>query len=425
MAVPESGSGPVRRPVRPAAHRDRAGAGTVLGLSRRARRAIEDGLACDAVLFEGGAFADFLAVRGSLLPEDERLLAEQWLLVERSVHEVVAVRRGEGMTLRDVRTGDVHEVRERAGSRQVKAGELYCARVVPAGDTMQIFGGIEPVSVGERDELIALLDDDPDPVELVAFLSRRFAPPVLQNTEGESLVMCDATLRVHDPAGLAEALDDEYDRDDDEPDGTLVWFEHVITHGMQRIRAHIELSGDELHVHANSEARFERVLATIGTLDPSVTVLRETREPAGDLRAVQRLAARSPATPAHVPRPGRRSGDRCGARRDGPQVRGGLARRADSRAGRSHTPRMRQRPDPPPRPDPAARLVPAGHRPTRHDEPGTPTGRPGPELTLRRRSPHPGRTQSVFGPQADPQAGRPFAAPLKGSARDPLDQRRL
>jgi hypothetical protein len=77
-----------------------------------------------------------------------------------------------------------------------------------------------------------------------------------------------------------------------------VRFEHVITHGMQRIRAHLELSGDELHVHANREARFERVLATIRALDPSVTVLRETREPAGDGRTVQRLAARTPATSA-------------------------------------------------------------------------------------------------------------------------------
>jgi tetratricopeptide (TPR) repeat protein len=149
-------------------------------------RAIEDGLACDVVLFEGGAFADFLTTRGSLLPDDERLLAQQWLLVQRSVHEVLAVSPGQGFTLRDVRAGDVHEVRERPGSAQVKLGELYCARVVTAGDKMQIFGGIEPVSLGERDELIALLDNDPDPVELVAALSRRFAPPVLQNTEGES-----------------------------------------------------------------------------------------------------------------------------------------------------------------------------------------------------------------------------------------------
>ena len=202
------------------------------------------------------------------------------------------------MTVRDVRTGDVHEVRECAGSRRVKVGQLYCARVVPAGDTMQIFGGIEPVSLGERDGLIALLDDDPDPVELVAFLSRRFAPPVLQNTEGESLVMCDATLRVADPAALTEALDDAYDHGEGEPDGALVWFEHVLTDGLPRIRAHLELSGDELHVHANSEARFERVLVTIRALNPSVTVLSETREPAGDVRAVQQLAARSSPTPA-------------------------------------------------------------------------------------------------------------------------------
>jgi hypothetical protein len=257
-----------------------------------------DGLVFDAVLFEGGAFADFLATRGSLLPDDERLLAGQWLLAERSVHEVLAISPGQGFTLRDARTGDVHQVRERAASTQVKAGQFYCGRVVPAGDTMQIFGGMEPVSLVERDALIELLDNDPEPVELVTALSHRFDPPVLQNTEGELLMICDATLRVDDPVTLARALDDAYDRDDDEPDGTLVWYEHVITHGVERIRAHIELLGDQLHVHANSAARFERILTAIRTLDPSATVLNETREPASDMQAVQQLAARTPAASA-------------------------------------------------------------------------------------------------------------------------------
>ena len=262
--------------------------------------AIRDGLACDTVLFEGGAFADFLDTRGSLLPEDERSLAEQWLLVERSVHEVIDVTRGEGFTVRDVRTGDVHAVRERDGSRQVKGGELYCARVAPAGDTMQIFGGMEPVSLGERDALIALLDDEPGPVALVAALSRRFAPPVLHNTEGEALTMCDAKLRVDDPEALTRTLDDTYERAEDQPDGALVWFEYVITNGMERIRAHLELRDDELHVHANSVARFERVLATVRKLDPSATVVSDTREPAADLRAAQQLAGRSPAPSAEL-----------------------------------------------------------------------------------------------------------------------------
>ena len=107
-------------------------------------------------------------MRGSLLPDDERLLAEQWLLVDRSVFEVERVNPGENITVRDVRNGDVHEVRERTASRQLKAGQLICARVVPAGDNMQFFGGVEPVALHERDALIDLLDAEPDPVELVS-----------------------------------------------------------------------------------------------------------------------------------------------------------------------------------------------------------------------------------------------------------------
>ena len=139
----------------------------------------DDPLVTDAVLFEGGAFAEFLAVRGDLLPADERLLAEQWLLVDRSVFEVDEVRRGKGVTLRDVRTGDRHDVAERTGSTTLRPGQLICARVVPAGDTTQILGGIEPVRPRDRDELLELLDSEPGPAELVAFLTRRFAPPTV------------------------------------------------------------------------------------------------------------------------------------------------------------------------------------------------------------------------------------------------------
>ncbi len=246
--------------------------------------AFDEGLAADVVLFEGGAFEHFLDTRGVLLPEDERLLAEQWLLVERSVYEVAAVRRGEGLTMRDLRTGDVHEVRERAASTQVEAGELYCARVVPAGDTMQIFGGLQRVTLRERDDLIALLDDEPDPLELVALLSRQFAPPVLHNTEGEPLTMCEAILRTGDPAALQTALDGSYHREESEPGEPLLWLEFLATDGAPTVRAQLELSGEQVRVVANSEARADRVLAALRALDPSLEVLSETREPA-DLTA--------------------------------------------------------------------------------------------------------------------------------------------
>ena len=254
--------------------------------------ALADPLVLDAVLFEGGAFAEFLKMRGSLLPDDERLLAEQWLLVDRSVFEVEQVHRGQGVTVRDVRTGDTHEVRERAASRELKPGQLVCARVVPAGDTMQFFGGLEPVALHQRDPLIDLLDTGPDPVTLVAHLSRRFAPPALANTEGDPLAICEATVRVGDPAGIEAALDDTYDRvDGDEPPR---WFEHVTTHGMLRIRAALVLDGDILRVEANSERRMDRVLATLARLDPAISVLNDSRRPLRDAREAAELAKQLP-----------------------------------------------------------------------------------------------------------------------------------
>lgn len=134
-------------------------------------QAFADPLARDVVLFEGGAFDDFLALRGSLLPPDEAQMAELWLDVERSVHEVLTVQAGQSMTLRDVRTGEVQEVPDTIWSQQVQPGELYCARVVPAGETRQIFSGLEPVTPEESENLLALLAQRPGPVELVAFLS--------------------------------------------------------------------------------------------------------------------------------------------------------------------------------------------------------------------------------------------------------------
>lgn len=242
-------------------------------------RAVEDPLVCDAVLFEGGAFEAFLAERGGLLPDDERLLGEQWLLTDRSVHEVETVAPGSGFTARDLRTGDRLEVRERTASRTLRPGMLICARLVPAGDTTQCFGGLEPVTLHERDGLLELLDRAPAPNELVAHLSGRLAPPVLQNTEGEPLVLCSATLAGRDLTGLEAALDNRYDRQPGQPR----WIEHVTTHGMERIRATVSIESDRVRVETNSEARMDRVLDSLLTLESGLVVMSQTRHPARDV----------------------------------------------------------------------------------------------------------------------------------------------
>lgn len=255
--------------------------------------ATQDTLVCDSVLFEGGAFQAFLTERGGLLPDDERLLGQQWLLTDRSVHEVETVTPGSGFTARDLRTGEQVEVRERTASRAIEAGTLFCARLVPAGDTVQCFGGLEPVALHERDRLLELLDSEPDPGQLVAFLSARFAPPVLQNTEGEPLALCSATLTGGNLDALAAALDRTYDRDEDE----LRWIEHVTTHGMEPIRATITIEGGAVQVETNSEPRMDRVLDTLLALQLRLQIQTQTRRPAEDLQeAMSRAPAGVPAS---------------------------------------------------------------------------------------------------------------------------------
>ena len=257
--------------------------------------ATQDPLVCDAVLFEGGAFEEFLGERGGLLPDDERLLGEQWLLAERSVYEVEKITPGSGFTARDLRTGDRVTVRERTASRSVKAGMLICARLVPAGETVQCFGGMEPVALHERDALLELLDSEPDPDELVEFLSRRFASPVLQNTEGEDLAFCEATLRSPDPSALAAALDDTYDRVDE--NGPPRWFENVTTYGTPRIRATLTLDENLLTVETNSVSRMDRVVKMVQNLQPDIElVARRTR----DFQDVQEVKSRAPGGGAPV-----------------------------------------------------------------------------------------------------------------------------
>lgn len=245
--------------------------------------ALGDGLVADAVLFEGGVFEAFLAERGALLPDDEVTLGQQWLLVDRSVHEVEAVRPGSSLTMRDVRTGDVHTVREQTASRTLRPGALLCARVLPAGDTMQLFGAVAPVSLQDLDDLIALLDDEPGPAELVALLTRRLAPPQLQNTEGEPLALHEVELHVADPARLAAHLDRELGvDDDDDPAGSRSWHA-TVDGGRDQLRAVVHLAGDTVQVEVNSDARFERIMATLRGAGTALTTMTHQRRTAAEM----------------------------------------------------------------------------------------------------------------------------------------------
>ena len=237
----------------------------------------------------------FLEERGPLLPDDERMLAELWLLAERTLWEIEEVRPGSGFTARDLRTGERVDVRERSASRQIGPGELVCARFVPAGDTVQCFGGLLSVPFVMRDRLLSLLDRQPPPAELVAMLSPAAWSHQVANTEGHPMVLCRTVLRTSDPAALAELLDGAYSRDDD---GLPVWRELVDVAGGAQLRATLELRDDLVTVETNSEQRQDRVLADLRERQPGLEVVEEERTPVDDLRQAMRRAPAGSGEPA-------------------------------------------------------------------------------------------------------------------------------
>ncbi|MGH3900112.1 MAG: SEC-C domain-containing protein [Pseudonocardiaceae bacterium] len=148
--------------------------------------ALDDPLVIDVVLHEGGWFDRFLTERGALLPADEALLARTWTLVDRTVYEVVEVRPGAGVGVRDLRTGDVFDVRERSFSRQARRGSLVCARAVPDGESHQFVGGIFEVAPGTERAVLDLLDER-DGLALLAYVADLHRPPVIVGPDGRPI----------------------------------------------------------------------------------------------------------------------------------------------------------------------------------------------------------------------------------------------
>jgi hypothetical protein len=162
-------------------------------LRHRFQLAAGDPIVFDVALHEGRLFARFLHERGELLPDDEQLLVASWRTVDRSVHEVVALDPGASMTVRDLASGDVVEVRERTASRMVQVGQLLCMRVVPDGAGHQIVGGSFPVRPGQEQAVLDLCVAG-DPFEVCAWAGAVAQPPRLVHQPGmlDSMIDRDA-----------------------------------------------------------------------------------------------------------------------------------------------------------------------------------------------------------------------------------------
>jgi hypothetical protein len=218
-------------------------------------RAFSDPMLMDAVLHEGGWFEGFISERGALLPDDEAILATAWALVDRTLYEAVEVRAGEGLVVRDLRTAELIEVRERAFSRKVRAGQIFCGRAVPDGEQHQFIGGLFGVATGEEKDLLNLLDEH-DSEELLSWVAAKERPPRLATREKEDLRACRVELEVPDPEAARAVLNQHY-----EARGGGKWSEHhQLANGESVLRASITLKRSRITVETMSEPRVERVL---------------------------------------------------------------------------------------------------------------------------------------------------------------------
>jgi hypothetical protein len=246
-----------------------------------------DPLIADAVLTEGGRFQEWLAERGALLPSDEALLAGQWALVERSVFEVTDVRLDEGMTLRDVRTGDVVEVQERLGTHDLKVGWYILARPLPTGSGKnQFFGGLTIVPDSMLDRFIELLDEEPTPAQLLLLVAEAEAPPTLANRDGHATVFCKTTWQLADIDAAAAALDAAFGRSDDA--GRWTWLEDADgtdePAAGRTVLGTLMLDGDRLTASTNSAERAEAVSQLVEDLLPHAELVEDLRSDFDEIR---------------------------------------------------------------------------------------------------------------------------------------------
>jgi SEC-C motif len=235
-------------------------------------RAFSDPMMIDVVLHEGGWFDSFIEERGALLPDDEAMLATAWALVDRTLFETVEVRAGEGLVVRDLRTAEILEVRERSFSRQARVGQVFCGRAVPDGEQHQFIGGLFMVATGREKDLLNLLDDG-DGEELLEWIAAQSRPPRLETRESEALRTCRVELQVPDPAAARIVLDRFYEKRSGNE-----WTEHHrLANGESILRASITLEGKRITINTLSEPRVERVLDVLMSEVPYAKVISDER----------------------------------------------------------------------------------------------------------------------------------------------------
>ena len=199
----------------------------------------------------------FLDTRGYLLPDDERLLVEQWRHARLGLYEVLEVEPGAAMTVRDTASGEQFIVTERTATKSIGPNALILTRIAAVGSQHQIIGAVLPVTLSQRQSVLDLLDGGYSADDVADWLVAICRPPTVQNREGDELVMCSVTVR---PTfigwdELGPRLDDLFG-----PAEGGAWRDLLDPDGEHLVRAVLRRDGLDLLIETNSLERSEDVL---------------------------------------------------------------------------------------------------------------------------------------------------------------------
>ncbi len=249
-------------------------ADAMAGDDYRVYRQLRDSpVVADLALHEGGVFAEFLADRSALLPDDEALLAAQWALVDRAVYEVQRVD-GQSLDLHDIgRSEDITITNVHPDSR-MRPGVVLVGRPLPVGDTHRAFSGFLEI---QRALVRPVLDaiDSGDPFEVAAALAAQFRPPRLQNTDGDEMVFHTLRWRLGNAKAVDAALVGSGLRTGGDGTWSLV---RDSANQSDTVIASLRLEGDELIGDVNSDERAAALRSLVeGALPDAVLLDDEAR----------------------------------------------------------------------------------------------------------------------------------------------------
>lgn len=219
-------------------------------------------------LVEDETIADHVLANTRDLGPGERNFLEMARLTSMRLYEIVAVQPGSSMTVRDVLHGHDIQVAERSASRQLHAGDLIAARVMPQGASGQpeLDGGLFPIQASLRQSLVddlEFMQDDLDDAERKEFLPPMFfrawmTPtfPKLANFDGEPIVMTKVVFDVINEAKLVNALHSTSELEQSNEVTIWDWVKKSRKNPVSL--GHLEIREGRLELEVNSRERGER-----------------------------------------------------------------------------------------------------------------------------------------------------------------------